>query len=92
MRARTDAHTHTHQQKKAECNSNGCWVAGIEGVLQAYQNCIRQVQLYGPTNVAPIIHHVARFAAQAQQQEMSGKGAAVSTHTPFSASTGVHCM
>ncbi|XP_076469966.1 copine-3-like [Babylonia areolata] len=50
--------------------------AGIEGVLQAYQNCIRQVQLYGPTNVAPIIHHVARFAKQAQDQEMNGKGAA----------------
>ena len=48
-------------------------------MLQAYQTCIRQVQLYGPTNVAPIIHHVARFASQAQQLEMSGKGAAVST-------------
>ena len=60
-------------------------VPGIEGVLQAYQNCIRQVQLYGPTNVAPIIHHVARFASQAQQQEMSGRGAAVSVDTCLSA-------
>lgn len=50
--------------------------AGIEGVLQAYQYCIRQVQLYGPTNVAPIIHHVARFATQARDQEMNGRGAA----------------
>ncbi|KAK7504633.1 hypothetical protein BaRGS_00004119 [Batillaria attramentaria] len=48
--------------------------AGIDGVLQAYANCIRCVQLYGPTNVAPIIHHVARFAADAQREEGS-KGA-----------------
>ena len=29
--------------------------------MQAYQNCIRQVQLYGPTNFAPIINHVAKW-------------------------------
>lgn len=34
----------------------------ISGVLEAYHNCIRQVQLYGPTNFAPIINHVAKFA------------------------------
>ena len=66
-------------------------VPGIEGVLQAYQNCIRQVQLYGPTNVAPIIHHVARFASQAQQQEMSGRGAAVSVDTCLSAPSFFFC-
>ncbi|KAG8228246.1 hypothetical protein J437_LFUL012219, partial [Ladona fulva] len=32
-------------------------------VLAAYHSCIRQVQLYGPTNFAPVINHVARFAA-----------------------------
>lgn len=52
-------------------------ILGIDGVLQAYSNCIRRVQLYGPTNVAPIINHVARFAASAQQEE-SSKGAHVS--------------
>ena len=35
---------------------------GIGGVLDAYRNCIRQVQLYGPTNFSPVINHVARFA------------------------------
>ncbi|PSN40823.1 Copine-8 [Blattella germanica] len=35
---------------------------GIAGVLDAYRNCIRQVQLYGPTNFSPVINHVARFA------------------------------
>lgn len=33
------------------------------GVLEAYYNCLNRVQLYGPTNFAPIINHVARFAA-----------------------------
>ncbi|KAJ1521162.1 hypothetical protein ONE63_002857 [Megalurothrips usitatus] len=36
---------------------------GVEGVLGAYHNCIRQVQLYGPTNFAPVINHVAKFAS-----------------------------
>ena len=33
------------------------------GVLEAYRSCIRQIQLFGPTNFAPIINHVAKFAA-----------------------------
>ncbi|XP_021946651.2 copine-9 [Folsomia candida] len=37
---------------------------GIDGVLDAYRNCIRQVQLYGPTNFAPIIKNVAALAKQ----------------------------
>lgn len=35
---------------------------GIEGVLQAYQQCIRSVQLYGPTNFSPIINEVSSMA------------------------------
>jgi hypothetical protein len=34
----------------------------ISGVLDAYRTCIRQIQLYGPTNFSPVINHVARFA------------------------------
>jgi hypothetical protein len=37
---------------------------GIPGVLGAYRNCIRQVQLAGPTNFAPIINDVAKMALQ----------------------------
>ncbi|KAF3833791.1 hypothetical protein F7725_024995 [Dissostichus mawsoni] len=29
--------------------------AGIQGVVEAYQNCLPKIQLYGPTNIAPII-------------------------------------
>lgn len=32
-------------------------------MVEAYQNCLRRVQLYGPTNVAPVISKVARLAA-----------------------------
>ena len=41
---------------------------GVPGILQTYQTCVSQVQLYGPTNFAPIIHHVARFGAAAQRE------------------------
>ncbi|XP_059008563.1 copine-7 isoform X3 [Mustela lutreola] len=43
---------------------------GIQGVVEAYQNCLPRVQLYGPTNVAPIISKVARMAAA---EERSGE-------------------
>uniref|UniRef100_A0A3Q2TJ88 Copine family member 9 n=1 Tax=Fundulus heteroclitus TaxID=8078 RepID=A0A3Q2TJ88_FUNHE len=36
---------------------------GIEGVLEAYFHTLRTVQLYGPTNFAPVINQVARCAA-----------------------------
>lgn len=33
---------------------------GIEGILEAYHQSLRTVQLYGPTNFAPVVTHVAR--------------------------------
>ena len=36
--------------------------------MDAYRQALPQVRLYGPTNFAPIINHVARFAAQAADQ------------------------
>ncbi|XP_032303094.1 copine-9 isoform X2 [Coturnix japonica] len=38
--------------------------AGIEGVLESYLQSLRTVQLYGPTNFAPVINQVAGTAAQ----------------------------
>ena len=38
-------------------------------MVQAYQQCLPQVKLYGPTNFSPIINHVAQFGRQAMQQE-----------------------
>uniref|UniRef100_A0A8C3AN67 Copine-3 n=1 Tax=Cyclopterus lumpus TaxID=8103 RepID=A0A8C3AN67_CYCLU len=48
-------------------------VLGIEGVVQAYQQCLPQVKLYGPTNFSPIINHAAHFARQAMQQETASQ-------------------
>ncbi len=49
-------------------NPQNPYCAGIPGVVQAYHTALQSVQLYGPTNAAPIINHVARFAEQAAQQ------------------------
>ncbi|KAM4736434.1 copine-4 isoform 3-T3 [Anableps anableps] len=38
--------------------------AGIQGVVEAYQACLPKLQLYGPTNIAPIIQKVAKSASQ----------------------------
>ncbi|CAG5891444.1 unnamed protein product [Menidia menidia] len=38
--------------------------AGIQGVVEAYQNCLPKIQLYGPTNIAPIIQKVASSASE----------------------------
>ncbi|KAM9076759.1 copine-5 isoform 1-T1 [Megaptera novaeangliae] len=39
---------------------------GIDGILEAYHHSLRTVQLYGPTNFAPVVTHVARNAAEVQ--------------------------
>ncbi|XP_043246463.1 copine-8-like [Amphibalanus amphitrite] len=39
---------------------------GVQGVVEAYQQCLPRIQLYGPTNFAPVIHHVANFARQSR--------------------------
>uniref|UniRef100_A0A0S7ETY6 CPNE3 n=1 Tax=Poeciliopsis prolifica TaxID=188132 RepID=A0A0S7ETY6_9TELE len=46
---------------------------GIEGVVQAYRQCLPQVKLWGPTNFSPIINHVACFARQALQQNTASQ-------------------
>uniref|UniRef100_A0A8C8K414 C2 domain-containing protein n=1 Tax=Oncorhynchus tshawytscha TaxID=74940 RepID=A0A8C8K414_ONCTS len=43
-------------------NSENPNCVGIEGVLEAYFQSLRTVQLYGPTNFAPVINQVARCA------------------------------
>ncbi|XP_060916296.1 copine-4 [Labrus mixtus] len=46
---------------------NSCslhYISGIQGVVEAYQNCLPKIQLYGPTNIAPIIQKVASSASE----------------------------
>ncbi|XP_040922317.1 copine-3-like isoform X2 [Toxotes jaculatrix] len=54
-------------------NPSNPFCAGIEGVVHAYQQCLPQVKLWGPTNFSPIINHVACFARQALQQNMASQ-------------------
>ncbi|XP_034718579.1 copine-3-like isoform X1 [Etheostoma cragini] len=54
-------------------NPSNPFCAGIEGVVQAYQQCLPQVKLYGPTNFSPIINHVANFGLQALKQETASQ-------------------
>uniref|UniRef100_A0A8C6M151 Copine Vb n=1 Tax=Nothobranchius furzeri TaxID=105023 RepID=A0A8C6M151_NOTFU len=47
-------------------NMENPYCNGIEGILEAYHQSLKTVQLYGPTNFAPIVNHVARYAAAVQ--------------------------
>uniref|UniRef100_A0A673KTX3 Copine IVb n=1 Tax=Sinocyclocheilus rhinocerous TaxID=307959 RepID=A0A673KTX3_9TELE len=57
--------------------------AGIQGVVEAYQNCLPKIQLYGPTNIAPIIQKVADSASE----EMHTKETFFSNHY-----SNLHCL
>lgn len=57
----------------------GVSTAGIQGVVEAYQNCLPKIQLYGPTNIAPIIQKVASSASE----EMHTKEAMVSMRVGY---------
>ena len=39
------------------------YCSGVEGILAAYRQSLGVVQLYAPTNFAPVINHVARIAS-----------------------------
>ncbi|XP_022069659.1 copine-3-like isoform X2 [Acanthochromis polyacanthus] len=54
-------------------NPSNPFCAGIEGVVSAYQQCLPQVKLYGPTNFSPIINHMAHFGRQALQQQTASQ-------------------
>ncbi|XP_030612091.1 copine-3-like isoform X2 [Archocentrus centrarchus] len=54
-------------------NPSNPFCAGVEGVVSAYQQCLPQVKLYGPTNFSPIINHVARFGKQALEQQTASQ-------------------
>ncbi|XP_040885900.1 copine-8 [Toxotes jaculatrix] len=44
-------------------NPQNPYCTGIDGVMDAYYQSLKSVQLYGPTNFSPVINHVARYAA-----------------------------
>jgi hypothetical protein len=54
-------------ERRADLDSSS--EAGVDGIAQAYSACLPHIRFYGPTNFSPIVNHVARFAAQATQQQ-----------------------
>uniref|UniRef100_A0AAQ5Z485 C2 domain-containing protein n=1 Tax=Amphiprion ocellaris TaxID=80972 RepID=A0AAQ5Z485_AMPOC len=54
-------------------NPSNPFCPGIEGVVDAYQKCLPQLKLWGPTNFSPIIKHVSCFARQALYQNMASQ-------------------
>ena len=49
-------------------NPQNPFVASYEGVLQAYQNCVMQLEFSGPTNFAPILNEAISVVSQSFQQ------------------------
>ncbi|XP_057213349.1 copine-5 isoform X1 [Triplophysa rosa] len=47
-------------------NVDNPYCNGMEGILEAYHQSLKTVQLYGPTNFAPVVNHVARYADAVQ--------------------------
>ncbi|XP_066950988.1 copine-8-like isoform X1 [Macrobrachium rosenbergii] len=47
-------------------NPDNPYCQGVAGILQAYYNALQTCGLYGPTNFAPVINHVAQFARNHQ--------------------------
>uniref|UniRef100_A0A8B9HWE7 Copine-3 n=1 Tax=Astyanax mexicanus TaxID=7994 RepID=A0A8B9HWE7_ASTMX len=54
-------------------NPSNPFCSGVEGMVEAYRQCLPQVKLYGPTNFSPIIRHVSRFAQEALQQNSASQ-------------------
>ena len=44
------------------------YCVGVDGIIAAYHHALDSVELYGPTNFAPVINHVARIATQDKVQ------------------------
>jgi hypothetical protein len=69
-----------------------CHSAGIQGVLDAYRMCVTRVTLYGPTNFAPIILHVAQFAAAAKKENNARVGELFVFHSFVCRAIAVPCI
>ncbi|XP_065828403.1 copine-3-like [Oscarella lobularis] len=52
-------------------NPTNPYCQGIAGVVGAYQASLQRTTLWGPTNAAPIINHVARFARESAKSGVS---------------------
>jgi len=67
-------------------DSTNPYCQGIDGVLQAYYQTLRTVQLYGPTNFSPVINHVARYTSHRCRINNSLRSVTPSTVNPLKCS------
>lgn len=71
MMSCSGAYPHCPTRRKVACGHPSLTLPvsllGIQGVVESYQNCLPKIQLYGPTNVAPIISKVAKVAADEEK-------------------------
>lgn len=49
--------------------NNNPYCIGVQGIMEAYKNCLFQVQLNGPTIVAPIIQEIISLAEKAHLEQ-----------------------
>ena len=49
-------------------NESNPEVPGLPGLMNAYQNAINQVKLYGPTNMAPLLRTAQAIASHRQHE------------------------
>ena len=49
-------------------SSESPYCKGVDGIVDAYHQALDSVELYGPTNFAPVINHVAKIATLDKRQ------------------------
>lgn len=54
-------------------NPQNPYCYGVAGVVEAYHKALQNVELFYPTNAAPIINHVANFAEAAAKNPQSSQ-------------------
>lgn len=57
---------HVSHQFPLNGNKSHPYCSGVNEILEHYRNTLRQVQLYGPTNFAPVINNSISIAEQFQ--------------------------
>ncbi|XP_070574909.1 copine-8-like isoform X2 [Ptychodera flava] len=58
--------TRVHHEFFLNMNPSNPYCTGIGGIMDAYKRSLHSTVLYGPTLFAPVVNHVARFAAAKQ--------------------------
>ena len=61
--ARLPPNSHVNHEFFLNMSTTSPYCEGVDGIVAAYHHALESVELYGPTNFAPVINHVARIAS-----------------------------